>query len=29
MTEEEKRRYENSNLGDGLEEKLEDFFNKY
>mgnify|MGYP000641870659 CR=1 FL=1 len=29
MTEDERRRYENSTLGDGLEERLEDFFNKH
>lgn len=29
MTEDERRRYENSTLGDGLEERLEDFFTKH
>lgn len=29
MSEEERRRYENSTLGDGLDDRLEDFFNKY
>ena len=29
MTDEERRRYENSALGDGLDDRLEDFFNKY
>ena len=29
MTEDERRRYENSTLGDGLEDRLEDFFVKH
>jgi hypothetical protein len=29
MTDDEKRRYENSTLGDGLEDRLDDFFVKH
>ena len=29
MSEQERRRYENSTLGDALDDRLEDFFNKY
>jgi len=29
MSEEERRRYENSTLGDNLDDRIEDFFNKY
>ena len=29
MNEDERRRYENSTLGDGLEDRLEDFFVKH
>lgn len=29
LTEEERRRYENSNYGDTIDERLEDFFNKH
>lgn len=29
LSEEERRRYENSNYGDTIEDRLEDFFNKH
>jgi hypothetical protein len=29
MTEEERRRYENSHNGDALDDKIEDFFNRF
>jgi len=29
MSEEERRRYENQNVGDNIDEKLDDFFTKF